>query len=64
MITTKHGSKGHTNITVTAEELSGGKLDKERGFVTWELQLQPGEQRELILQYRVKYPKSRRLVVE
>lgn len=54
----------NSNITVTAEELSGGKLDKERGFVTWELQLQPGEQRELILQYRVKYPKSRRLVVE
>lgn len=54
----------NSSITVTTDELSGGKLDKERGFVTWELQLQPGEQRDLILQYRVKYPKSRRLVVE
>ena len=54
----------NSNINVTVEELSGGKLNQERGFVTWNLQLQPGEQRELILQYRVKYPKNRRLVVE
>lgn len=51
-------------ITVTTEELSGGQLDRERGFVTWQLQLQPSEQRELTLQYRVKYPKNQRLVVE
>lgn len=54
----------NSNINVTVEELSGGKLNQERGFVTWQLQLQPGEQRELILQYRVKYPKNRRLIVE
>ena len=54
----------NSNITVTTEELSGGQLDKTTGFVTWPLQLQPGEQRELIVQYRVKYPKNRRLVVE
>ena len=54
----------NSNINVSVEELSGGELNRERGFVTWNLQLQPGEQRELILQYRVKYPKSRRLVVE
>lgn len=54
----------NSSITVSTEELSGGQLDKTTGFVTWPLQLQPGEQRELIIQYRVKYPKSRRLVVE
>ena len=54
----------NSNITVTTEELSGGQLDKTTGFVTWPLQLQSGEQRELIVQYRVKYPKNRRLVVE
>ena len=54
----------NSNITVTTEELSGGQLDKSTGIVVWQLQLQPNEQREFIVQYRVKYPKSRNLVVE
>ena len=54
----------NTNITVTTEEISGGQLDKSTGIVVWLLDLQPNEQREFIVQYRVKYPKSRRLVVE
>jgi hypothetical protein len=54
----------NSNITVTTEELSGGLLDKSTGIVVWQLELQPNEQREFIVQYRVKYPKSRRLVVE
>jgi hypothetical protein len=54
----------NSNITVTTEELSGGQLDKSTGIVVWKLELQPNEQREFIVQYRVKYPKSRRLVVE
>ena len=51
-------------INVTAEELSGGQLDKESGIVTWKMELKPGEQRELRLRYAVKYPKGRRLVIE
>ena len=51
-------------ITVTTEELSGGNLDKEKGTITWLLHLNPNEQKELLVQYRVKYPKNRRLVVE
>lgn len=51
-------------IVVTAEELSGGKLDEATGIVTWTLRLQPGEQRELMLQYRVKYPKGQWLFIE
>ena len=54
----------NSGITVTTEELSGGNLDKENGYITWQLNLQPNEQRELLVQYRVKYPKNRRLVVE
>ena len=54
----------NTAIEVTVEELSGGIRDKETGIVTWPLQLQAGEQRELVLQYKVKYPKSRRLNIE
>ena len=54
----------NSGITVTTEELSGGTLDKEKGFITWPLSLMPNEQKELIVQYRVKYPKNRKLVVE
>lgn len=54
----------NSTITVTEEELSGGRLDKESGLVTWRLELQPGEQRELKLRYGVKYPKDRSLTVE
>ena len=54
----------NSDISVTTEELSGGTLNKEQGIVSWQLQLQPGEQRELILQYKVKYPKSQKLIVE
>lgn len=51
-------------ITVSIDELSGGKRDEQTGQVTWQLQLQPNEQRELILQYKVKYPKNRKLTIE
>ena len=54
----------NSGITVTTEELSGGHLDKEKGTITWLLHLNPNEQKELLVQYRVKYPKNRRLVVE
>ena len=54
----------NSNITVTTEELSGGKLNDSTGVVEWQLQLQPNEQRELTVAYRVKYPKSRWLNVE
>lgn len=54
----------NSDITITTEELSGGQLDKSTGIVVWQLQLQPNEQREFFVQYRVKYPKSRNLVVE
>ena len=54
----------NSNITVTTEEISGGQLDKTTGIVEWQLQLQPNEQREFIVAYRVKYPKSRWLNVE
>ena len=54
----------NSNITVNVEELSGGSLDRDTGIVSWNLNLQPNEQRDLILQYRVKYPKNKRLVIE
>ncbi len=54
----------NTSIEVNMEELSDGQFDKKTGIIKWPLQLQPGEQRDLILQYKVKYPKNRRLNIE
>lgn len=54
----------NNTITVTEEELSGGRLDRETGTVTWQLDLKPGEQRKLRLRYAVKYPKNRVLYLE
>ncbi|WP_251620816.1 mucoidy inhibitor MuiA family protein [Odoribacter lunatus] len=54
----------NSSIVVTAEEVSGAKVNSDTGIVTWLLTLQPGEQRDLTLRYKVKYPKDRRLLVE
>lgn len=54
----------NNSISVTEEELSGGRLDTKTGIVTWKLELGPGEQLELKLRYAVKYPKGRHLAVE
>lgn len=51
-------------IEVSHSQLSGGKLDKESGKVTWELSLNPNEKREILLNYSVKYPKNKNLIVE
>ena len=54
----------NTSIEVIMEELSDGQFDKKTGIIKWPLQLKPGEQRDLILQYKVTYPKNRRLTIE
>ena len=54
----------NSTITVTEEELSGAQFNKSSGTVTWELTLQPGEQRVLLLKYSVKYPKGQYLTIE
>ncbi|PLX20478.1 MAG: hypothetical protein C0599_08930, partial [Salinivirgaceae bacterium] len=39
---------------VTPLELSGAKLKKDKGFLTWEIELKPGETKKLILKYSVE----------
>jgi uncharacterized protein (TIGR02231 family) len=48
----------NTEITVTADEVSGGKRDLETGEVSWEIMLQPGEVKTVQIGYTVKYPKN------
>lgn len=46
------------DISVDVTEVTGGKRNEETGIVDWKIKLQPGETRELILSYSVKYPKG------
>ncbi len=47
------------DIEVKSIELSGGKVDPLTGEVTWDLELDPGEVRKIILSMTIKYPKSK-----
>jgi uncharacterized protein (TIGR02231 family) len=51
-------------ITVQTEELSGGKFDNQTGYVTWDLNIKPGETKEIILTYSVKYPKDKNIILD
>lgn len=51
-------------IEVNVLDKSGAKQDEETGEIKWELDLQPGKQKELTLKYTVKYPKNRRIFLE
>ncbi|MCU0374769.1 MAG: DUF4139 domain-containing protein [Chitinophagaceae bacterium] len=52
------------DITVSAIELSKAVLEEKTGRVTWEISLDPQQQKELILQYEVKYPRKERVILE
>lgn len=52
------------DVTVEAKELSGAKLDEATGILKWDLKLQPQEKKITKLQYQVKYPKNRPLILE
>lgn len=52
------------DISVNVTELSGGILDEQLGKITWELQLDPQQQKELKLEYQVKYPRREKVVLE
>lgn len=52
------------DITVTLVELSKAKLDKKTGQLTWELEIEPQQQKEINLQYEVKYPKFESVLLE
>jgi uncharacterized protein (TIGR02231 family) len=53
-----------SDISVNSLELSNGKLEEKTGKVIWELSIEPQQQKELSLQYEVKYPKRERVILE
>lgn len=51
-------------IEVNVQNVSGGVLNKEKGELKWDIELNPLEKKEIDLKYSVKYPKSRTLTIE
>lgn len=51
-------------IEVIVGKTSGATLNSENGEIKWEFSLNPSEKKELELNYSVKYPKNKKLVVE
>lgn len=54
----------NSGIEVQAEELSGGRYDRQTGEVNWDLEIKPQETRQIILTYSVKYPKDKTIILE
>jgi hypothetical protein len=53
-----------SDISVTPEELSKAKFDERSGKVTWQLKIDPQQQKDLKLHYEVRYPKKERVFLE
>jgi uncharacterized protein (TIGR02231 family) len=54
----------NSGIDVQAEELSGGRYNRQTGEVSWDLEIKPQETRQIILTYSVKYPKDKTIILE
>lgn len=52
------------DIEVSVEEMSGAAYDKDRGFLSWRMELRSGETQQRTLRYTVRYPKNRRIILE
>ncbi len=50
-----------SNIEVDIEELLEGNLETETGKVKWQFSLEPGQSKEVIMKYSVKYPKDKKI---
>lgn len=51
-------------ITVEAIETSKAEYEAATGKLTWKMTLQPGEVRKITLQYSVKYPKNKTVILQ
>lgn len=51
-------------ITVEAIEISKAEYNSTTGKLVWKMTLQPGEVRKMTLQYAVKYPKNKTVILQ
>jgi hypothetical protein len=54
----------NSSIEVEAQELSGGKFEKNTGKVSWDFTLNPQDDKKVELKYQVKYPKNQSVIVQ
>lgn len=54
----------NSEIEVKEVELSNGEFNPVNGEVKWNLTLQPGESKRLVLTFYIRYPKNQRVEVE
>ncbi|GAC1300336.1 MAG: hypothetical protein NVSMB24_00690 [Mucilaginibacter sp.] len=54
----------NSSIDVETQELSGGKHDPTTGKVSWNLRLDPQDDKKIQLKYQVKYPKNQSVIVQ
>lgn len=54
----------NNEISVENIQLSGGKLNKQSGEITWKLNLFANNSQDLALRYDVKYPKKKKVILE
>ena len=52
------------NVIVEPLNISNGKLDERSGQLTWNLSLKPNETKRIILKFKVKYPKTKRGILD
>ena len=45
-------------------ETGGGKVDEEKGIITWKFNIAPNQTKKTNFKYSVKYPKSQKLILE
>ncbi|PAW94951.1 hypothetical protein CKK33_16185 [Mucilaginibacter sp. MD40] len=54
----------NSGIDVETQEISGAKLDKETGRLSYSLAVNPHEEKKLRIKYQVKYPKNQGVIVD
>jgi TonB-dependent SusC/RagA subfamily outer membrane receptor len=52
------------DIQVETLEVTGGKVNSDTGEVFWDVELKPGEMKDLVLKYSVRYPKNKKVIIE
>ena len=52
------------NISIEADNISGGQLNKETGIITWRVTIDPTTSKSIRLTYKVEYPKDMNLYIE
>lgn len=55
-----------TNEEIKVKDVSssGGRLNQNKGIITWELRLKPGESKQIRFGYSVEYPAGKSIVLE